>query len=289
MSKQLIVNADDYGRSAGIVEGILRAHREGIVTSTTAMVNMPDIEHALGRAQECPNLGLGVHLTFSAWRPLLPPERVPTLVNGEGLFLHQTTIWERRESIDLDELRAEWTAQIERFQALTGRDPDHLDSHHFIHLYPSFFGVYVELAAQFGFPMRTPFPPQEEWGELVSTIPFLEGVPLAAVRDMIERDKGLARRKAVPHPDLFIGRFFGTEALTLENLLSILEEVPAGVSEMMCHPGLVDEDLAASTYAAPREKELALLCHRRVREKVEELDIELATFSVLSEAGRAQE
>ncbi len=281
MSKQLIVNADDYGRSPGIVEGILRAHREGIVTSTTAMVNMPHIEHALRRAQECPALGLGAHLTFSAWRPLLPPEQIPTLVDEEGLFLQQTTIWDRREALNLDELRAEWTAQIERFLALSGQAPDHLDSHHFIHLYPSFFGVYVELAAQFGLPMRTPFPPHEEWEKLVVTIPFLEGVPPRQVQDMLDQDKRLAQSKAVPHPDLYIGRFFGPEALTLENLLSILEEVPAGVSEMMCHPGLVDEGLAASTYAAPREKELALLCHPQVREKVEELDIALVTFSAL--------
>lgn len=285
MSKQLIVNADDYGRSAGVVEGILRAHREGIVTSTTAMVNMPDIEHALRRAQECPDLGLGVHLTFSAWRPLLPPEQVPTLVNRDGLFLHQKTVWESRETIDLDELRAELAAQIERFRTLTGRDPDHLDCHHFVHLYPPFFGVYVDLAAQFGFPMRTPFPPDEALEEAVATIPFLKGVPLTGVRDMIEQDKRLVQNKGVPHPDLFIERFFGPEALTLENLLNILEEVPEGVSEMMCHPGLVDEGLADSTYAAPREKEVALLCHPRVREKVEELDIELVTFSVLFAAG----
>ena len=65
MSKRLIVNADDYGRTAGVVEGILRAHQRGIVTSTTAMMNMPGIEDALRRAQSYPELGLGVHLVFS--------------------------------------------------------------------------------------------------------------------------------------------------------------------------------------------------------------------------------
>jgi predicted glycoside hydrolase/deacetylase ChbG (UPF0249 family) len=92
MGKQLIVNADDYGRTAGVVEGILRAHQQGIVTSTTAMMNMPGIEAALQRAQSYPDLGLGIHLVFSAWRPLLPPERIPSLVDDDGAFLNQKSV-----------------------------------------------------------------------------------------------------------------------------------------------------------------------------------------------------
>ena len=73
MGKQLIVNADDYGRSPGVSRGILRAHREGIVTSTTVMINQPDVEAQLEEALTYPRLGIGLHLVFSAWRPLLPP------------------------------------------------------------------------------------------------------------------------------------------------------------------------------------------------------------------------
>lgn len=281
MSKQLIVNADDYGRTAGVVEGILRAHQQGIVTSTTAMMNMPGIEEALRHAQSYPKLGLGVHLVFSAWRPLLPPEQIPSLVDDDGSFLGQKDVWARPEAIRRDELRAELTAQIERFQALTGHLPDHLDCHHFVHSHPLFFAIYVELASQWNLPIRAPFPPEETLSQAAATVPLIEGSPPSEVRDMMRQDKGLMRASGVRHPDHWVGTFFGEEAVTLENLLAILENLSEGTTELMCHPGLADEQLLAeSTYGRPREKELELLCHPCVREKLDELGIELVNFAL---------
>ena len=284
MSKRLIVNADDYGRTGGVVEGILRAHQQGIVTSTTAMMNMPGIEAALQRVQSYPDLGLGVHLVFSAWRPLLPPERIPSLVDDDGAFLNQKVLWARAEAIDLHELRAELTAQVERFRALMGHPPDHLDCHHFVHSHPLFFAVYVELAAGWGLPIRTPFPAEEALSQTAATVPLIEGLPLSGVRDMIRRDRELVQARGVRHPDYFIGNFYGQEAVTLENLLAILENLREGTTELMCHPGLADEQLLAeSIYGRPREKELELLCHPRVRDKLDELGVELVNFGTLRE------
>jgi predicted glycoside hydrolase/deacetylase ChbG (UPF0249 family) len=282
MSKRLIVNADDYGRTAGVVEGILRAHQQGIVTSTTAMMNMPGIEDSLGRAQSYPELGLGVHLVFSAWRPLLPSERIPSLVDDDGAFLSQKVLWARLEGIQRDELRAELTAQVERFQVLTGRPPDHLDCHHFVHSHPLFFAVYVELAAQWGLPLRTPFPSEETLSQAAVTVPLIEDLPLSEVRDMMRQDRELVQAKGVRHPDHFVGSFYGEEAVTLENLLAILESLREGTTELMCHPGLADEQLRAeSIYGWLREKELELLCHPRVWDKIDELGIKLVNFGAL--------
>jgi predicted glycoside hydrolase/deacetylase ChbG (UPF0249 family) len=282
MSKRLIVNADDYGRTAGVVEGILRAHQQGIVTSTTAMMNMPGIEDALRRAQCCPEMGLGVHLVSSAWRPLLLPEQIPSLVDTDGAFLSQKAIWARPEAIQRDELRAELTAQVERFQALTGHPPDHLDYHHFVHSHPLFFTVYVELAVQWSLPIRAPFPPEKTLSRAAATVPLIEGFPLYKVRDMMRQDRDLVQANGVRHPDHFVGSFYGKEAVTLENLLAILEGLREGTTELMCHPGLADEQLLAeSIYGRPRETELELLCHPRVRGKIDELAIELVNFGVL--------
>ncbi|HID61632.1 MAG TPA: carbohydrate deacetylase [Anaerolineae bacterium] len=282
MNKRLIVNADDYGRTAGVVEGILRAHQQGIVTSTTAMMNMPGIEDALRRAQSYPELGLGVHLVFSAWRPLLPPEQIPSLVDADGAFLSQEALWARPGAIQRNELRAELTAQVERFQALTGRLPDHLDCHHFAHSHPFFFAVYVELAAQWGLPIRAPFPPEETLGQAAATVSLIEALPLSEVQNLLRQDKELVQVNGVRHPDHFVGSFYGEEAVTLENLLAILESLKEGTTELMCHPGLADEQLLAeSTYGRPREKELGLLCHPRVRDKIDELGIELVHFGTL--------
>jgi predicted glycoside hydrolase/deacetylase ChbG (UPF0249 family) len=281
MSKQLIVNADDYGRAPGVSRGILAAHREGIVTSTTVMINQPGVEEQLAQALACPNLGLGLHLVFTAWRPVLPAEEVPGLVDDNGLFLEQHDVWARAEQIPLDQLQAELTAQLERFVDLAGRLPDHLDCHHFVHLYPPFFQVYAELAARFHLPLRIPFPPETEFEQAARTLPFLEGFPRDLVRGMIVTNSALVKARRLAHPDRFISTFFGRGALTLEALFGLLETLPGGVTELMCHPGYDDPALAASSYRAEREIELHLLTHPAVQDRVKALGIELVTFSAL--------
>ena len=107
MCKKLIINADDYGRSPGVSRGILLAHREGIVTSTTVMINQPDVESQLVEALACPELGIGLHLVFSAWRPILSPEEIPSLVDTDGFFLSQHDLWARAEGISLAHMLSE--------------------------------------------------------------------------------------------------------------------------------------------------------------------------------------
>jgi predicted glycoside hydrolase/deacetylase ChbG (UPF0249 family) len=282
MSTQLIVNADDYGRSPGVSRGILQAHREGIVTSTTVMINQPGVEPQLAEALDFPDLGIGLHLTFSAWRPVLPAEAIPGLLDEDGIFLDQHTLWARAEEIPLDQLQAELAAQLERFVALAGRSPDHFDCHHFVHLYPPFFQVYADLAARFRLPLRVPFPPEADFRRALKTLPFLEDFPRDRVRGMIATNSALIRSRRLAHPDHFVSTFFGRRALTLDNLLALLGALPEGVGELMCHPGYVDAALASSTYSAERETELALLTHPAVREQVRHLGIELVTFGVLA-------
>jgi len=281
MSKKLIVNADDYGRTPGVSRGILAAHRDGIVTSTTVMVNQPGVEEQLPQALACPGLGVGLHLVFTAWRPVLPPEAVPGLVDGNGLFLEQHDVWARVERIPLDQLQAELAAQLERFAGLAGRLPDHLDCHHFVHLYPPFFQLYADLAARFRLPLRVPFPPETEFDQAAKTLPFLEGFPRDLVRGMIVTNSALIKARRLAHPGRFIGTFFGRDSLTLETLLGHLEALPDGVTELMCHPAYDDPALAASSYRSEREIELGLLTHPAVRDRVSTLGIDLVTFAAL--------
>ena len=282
MTRKLIVNADDFGRSPGVSRGIVHAHRAGIVTSTTAMINQPGIRQQLTGALDCTGLGLGLHLVFTAWRPLLPPQAIPSLVDSSGRFLDQHTAWAQAETISITQLRAELLAQIERFVSLVGNLPDHLDCHHFVYLYPPFFEVYVALAAQFHLPLRVPFPSETDFRSALSTLPFLEGFPHDLVRGMIVTNSALLQTRRLAHPDHFISTFFGQEAITLDHLLHLLETLPEGFSELMCHPGYVDTDLATSSYRQERETELSLLTHPIVQERVLDLGIELVTFGALA-------
>ena len=245
------------------------------------MINQPKIEGQLSQALACPTLGVGLHLVFSAWHPLLPPQTVPGLVDAEGRFLDQHSLWAQAKEIPLEQLQAELLTQIERFTALAGCLPDHLDCHHFVHLYPPFFQVYADLAARFDLPLRVPFPPEADFSQAVQSLPFLEGFPHDLVRGMIATNTALLGARSLAYPDRFIGTFFGQEALKLPYLLGLLDALPSGTGELMCHPGYEDAALASSSYRAEREVELRLLSHPAVRERVEALGIALVTFGAL--------
>ena len=142
MIKKLIVNADDFGLSEGVCLGILKAHRDGILTSTTCMMNMENIEKYLEMTKAYPNLGLGVHLNITVGKPLTKV----SFIDEKGNFKSRDT-YKNREAIVLqEELYQEWKAQIEKFIKITGHKPTHLDSHHHVHLLRSNRDVVLKLA-----------------------------------------------------------------------------------------------------------------------------------------------
>ncbi|MCZ2288100.1 MAG: ChbG/HpnK family deacetylase [Anaerolineales bacterium] len=275
MAKFLIVNADDYGLHPSVSAGIRKAHLEGILTSTTTMMNMPDAELALRIAAEhCPNLGLGVHLTLTAGSPLLPPEQLPALMNlSDGIrFPRESVLREGAKSIPAAEVKAEWRAQIERFISLSGKQPDHLDSHHnsSYFTYP-FFEAMLELAAEYDCAVRLCYSDAEQ-GDYTA-------LPSDFPADATPHE--LTRRFNVPAPDSFIGGFYG-ENVSLEYLISNLQSLSDGVTELMTHPALDGEALKGiSSYNLRRGDELGALIHPQAMETVKANQIELVSFGKL--------
>jgi hypothetical protein len=245
------------------------------------MIGQPGIEAQLADAIECPHLGIGLHLVFTHGQPILPSGAIPSLVGDDGQFLDQHTLWARAGEISTTHLQVELCAQIEQFMTLGGRPPDHLDCHHFVYLYPPFFEVYASLADQFHLPLRIPFPPETDFRQAARSLPFLEGFPPDLVRGMIVTNSARLKTHRLAHPDRFISSFFGPEAMALDYLLRLLETLPSGSSELMCHPGYDEPALASSSYRQERESELRLLTHPEVRRQVERLGIELVTFGTL--------
>jgi predicted glycoside hydrolase/deacetylase ChbG (UPF0249 family) len=275
MSIRLIVNADDYGHTPGVSAGIRESHLRGIVTSTTCMMNMLDAEAALRQAaQECPRLGLGVHLVLTTGTPLLNVSQVDSLVDGNQSFPGESEMIARLASLDLAQVRAEWQAQVERFVAITGHAPDHLDSHHHIsYLSPGLFEIMLELAREYRCAIR--FPTGETAEDMLSDF------PPAYAQECLERNARLAQEFQVPHPDHFLKSFYGEDAtrIALHNLLANL---PEGVTEIMCHPGYVDQELLnTSTYHLGRANELSILTDPRILELIRENNIELVNSGVL--------
>jgi predicted glycoside hydrolase/deacetylase ChbG (UPF0249 family) len=139
LSRILIVNADDFGLSSGVNRGVARAHDEGIVTSTSAMVRQDAIEEAAELASERPRLSVGLHVDLSEW----------IYREGDWVPLYQVVAGEDREAVE-----AEVAAQLARFVALFGRQPTHLDSHQHRHFEEPIRSVVVAAARQLQVPVR---------------------------------------------------------------------------------------------------------------------------------------
>jgi predicted glycoside hydrolase/deacetylase ChbG (UPF0249 family) len=131
--------------------------------------------------------------------------------------------------------------------------------------------------------MRVPFPVETDFGQAIDALPYLEAFPHDLVKGMVVSNSALLSSRKLVYPDHFISTFFGRKALTLDFLLHLLDTLPDGVSELMCHPGYVDSDLN-SGYREERETELALLTNPVVRERIEKLGIELVTFDAVRSA-----
>lgn len=150
--RRLIVNADDFGRSPQINAAVIRAHRDGILTTASLMVNEPACPEAVALAREHPGLGVGLHLTLLCGRPALPPAQIPGLVGADGCFGDQPVAvgWRYFSRPRLrGQLEAEIRTQFERFHG-TGLALDHVNGHLHLHLHPVVFGILMRHADEWG-------------------------------------------------------------------------------------------------------------------------------------------
>jgi predicted glycoside hydrolase/deacetylase ChbG (UPF0249 family) len=268
--KRLIINSDDYGRTPDISRGIRDAHLRGVVTSTTCMMNIPttaaDIQIAL---KETPALGLGVHLVLTMGQPILGRDgtRPASITDENGNFFKYTPFVEHLSSLKIDEVTQEWRAQVEAFIQASGRKPTHLDSHHHSSYFsPELFEAMLELAKEYDCAIRFPFTPPVMNGELIETS---------------KHASDLVKQFNPRRPDSFIMDFYDEDA-TQENLLNIINHLRDGTSEIMCHPGYVDEAFEhESIYNRQRARELNILTDPLTKETIEANNIKLITFAEL--------
>jgi predicted glycoside hydrolase/deacetylase ChbG (UPF0249 family) len=252
--KRLIVNADDFGRARGINRGVLRAHRDGIVTATTLMVGAPASEDAGRAAQEAPSLDVGVHLVLTYGRPVSDPASVRSLVERDGSFPRRPDAFLGTGRADRHEALAEYRAQLARAQLLLGRAPTHLDSHHWLHDEPALEWAITALARETGMPVRP--------------------------HDDAQRDR--LRAAGIPTVDHYRRDFQHEGHVDIATLERILGDLGDGVTELGCHPGEPDPELAAtSTYASLRSDELATLTDPRAKSAVSRNGITLTDYTVL--------
>lgn len=275
--RRLIVNADDFGLSPAVTQGILDAHQRGIVTSTTMMVNFPTAPAAAAAALATPRLAVGLHLNITAGPPVLPPEEVPSLLGPAARF--RRDLFSLRYRIDAAELKREWRAQIERFLSF-GLTPTHIDSHHHAHQLPPFLAAAIELAREYAIPAVRLVRP----GDLRAGF-SLNPSDLIYRRYCRQAETTLASA-GLAVPDRVLGCNVGPNdpALSVDRLITWLSNLSDGTAELMCHPGYVDEELRArSSLLDDRTAEFAVLTDKRIRAAIDRLGIELVTYRALWE------
>jgi hypothetical protein len=249
-ARSLIVNADDYGLTGGVSRGILDAHRRGIVTSTTLLVNRP-VDRGLIDELKASGMGVGLHLNLTLGPPVAPAKRVASLVDGEGRFVRDAR--EAAQRAHKDEARIELGMQIDEFRKIMGRFPTHLDSHHHVGRHEPILELVLDFARAIKVPVRSQ-----------------DGGVRAA-----------ARRVALKTPDHFVGESGPDAYWSSERVLAHLRELPGGVTEFMTHPGYFDDDLAYSRYGRQRETEVEGLTDPQARELIEKGGIRLIHFGDL--------
>ncbi len=271
--KRLIINADDLGYDERVNRAIVELFEAGLVSSTSCLTNMPAWPQAAAYLREHPGLGAGVHLVFNAGYPVLPAQKVPALIGPDGRFLDDGQILRSLRPGTTGQLRAEFRAQIERFIADVGRPPDHLDNHCSIsYVRPDRFRVTLELAQEYGLPIRAPF--GDDLEEQAGMLARHNDLPLWLVRWMGARYRRRVDRLGIRRPNTFIQHFSMPGHRTPEYLLAVLDGLRDGwVSELLAHPGYD---------GGWREEDLRALLDPRVRERLGQGDIELIGFTALN-------
>jgi predicted glycoside hydrolase/deacetylase ChbG (UPF0249 family) len=263
-ARLLIINADDFGMCHSTNAAIFRSLTEGVVCSTTLMVPCPWAPHAMHLLAENSAIPFGIHLTAIGdtvnyrWRPLTCRDKVPSLIDETGYFYTFERMSEFLAQVRLDELEAEFRAQIETVLAADLK-PTHLDWHSLrIARKPEIFDVMFKLAREYGLALR------------VRERPLIEKV----------------QRQELPANDYdFLDSYGLGMAGKLALYTRLLRNLPAGLNEWAIHPGLEDAELLAiEPDGAPvRYADFDCMVSMSIREVIQQEGITLLSYKPLQE------
>ena len=291
--KNLIVNADDLGWTVGVNRGIAEAHRNGIVTSASLLANGAAFDSGVELACATPALGVGVHLNLSDGAPVARREAVKGLVNERGeldakpesLLLKLAT-----RGVVLEEVEREWDAQIRKIRD-AGIAPTHVDGHRHVQMLPRLFEIALRLAKKHGIPAIRISNEASNLRAALSagsgqngSVVMKQGVQARGLKMLARDAREQAERAGIAAADYFCG-IAQTGELTREGVLRLLEILPEGTTELMCHPGYADVELSksATRLQASRQTELEILTDTGVRNLVASQGIRLIDYGFVAQ------
>lgn len=273
---RLIINADDFGVSPGVNRAVQELFSAGRLTSATVMAGMPGSEDAIQRAKAMLALDIGMHLNLSLGDAVCGP--IPPITARSDRKLPAAPLLMARASLPgaATAIERELRAQIQ-WAMQAGIRPTHFDSHKHVHVHPVILDVMVRLAKEFGVPAIrapvedrriSPFRPDKATARAL-----LLALPALAVRQRLDRE-------AIAHPDRFFG-IVESGRWRPESLAAAVLRLEPGTTELMVHPGYVDDELRGLGFRLldQREAELNALLSEQVGEALREADVRLVGYA----------
>ena len=289
--RRLIVNADDFGFTAGVNRAIVEAHTRGIVTSTTLMASGPAFNDAVRLARETPRLDVGCHLVLIDGEPVLDAVRLSTITSrdsGTGRFRDGLKSFAARaltSRFDPAEIEAEASAQIRKIQSAS-INVSHVDSHKHTHLFPAVLRPVLRAALACGVrAVRNPFGPRKPLTStqlLARPSLWTRYAEVRILRTLAGKFQDAAKRQGMITPDGTLG-IVVTGALDERLFRAIAAIIPEGTWEFVCHPGYNDAELqqANTRLRESRETELRVLTMPEARQLLEAEGIALISYREL--------
>lgn len=281
--KKLIVNADDFGLSSGTNRAIIDLYNEGIVTNTTILVNHKAFNEAISLYKKNTGLGLGLHINLLDGHCVANPNKLGSLVNNNGEFLQSPYLLYLRlisGSISKSEVEYELRMQIEKLLSENVAILN-LDGHQHIHFFPVIYDVVLSLMNKYGI-KRIRFPHD-------NIIVNEKASPQRTFVCTALKYYSLTRQKKLIQSNILFPKYFcGVRKVGNINktyLLKFCEKLPDGITELMCHPAYLSDDLRVLKYHWVNnhnfKEETIALMDADVKQKLKKMDIQLINYGNL--------
>jgi hopanoid biosynthesis associated protein HpnK len=280
-ARRLIVNADDFGASEEVNEAVIRAFKEGVLTSASLMVTGEAFRQAVELAKQTPGLAVGIHLVTVVGRSVLPHSEIPSLVDEQGNFSNNPTEAGLKYYFSpraRRELRKELTAQFEKFHS-TGLPLSHIDGHLHLHVHPVIFNIALELGSKYGARrMRVPveerslalaFDRRDALRKTIHAILFG-----ALARHM----KKKLRARGYTFPERVYGNL-QSGRMSEGYFLYMLDNLTAETTEIYFHPAVYGENRVLSDDQRQCLSEFEALTSEQVRRRIEQRGLRLANYA----------
>jgi len=276
------VTGDDFGLSIPVNEAVSQAHHKGILTTTSLMVAAPELDDAVARAKQLPDLNVGLHLVLSNGRSCLPATDIPDLVNADGEFSNKLVSSGIKMFFNASvkqQLKDEVRAQFEAFKA-TGLRLDHVNAHNHMHLHPAVFDAIIEIGKDYAMD-AVRIPDEKPLQALIGS--RKEKITRFAIWLLLKPFTSIMKKRLIENNIKYNTNIYGfhhTGHMNLDTLVRILPNLEDGLSEIYLHPATgpwADMDPAVKDYEF--EAEYKALIHPRIKRIIEKFSIKLTSFN----------